>query len=89
MPEEDELGLGGGSEPEPDEPVDEFETEIRAAFPAESWTPERLMAMKEAIKICVAADQAGEYGGDAPKPPPKKGGVDLALIFGEPKKKKG
>jgi hypothetical protein len=69
------------------EPLDEFETEIRAAFPAEDWTPERVMALKEAIKICVAADQADEYGED--KPPPKKGGEALALIFGGPKKKGG
>jgi hypothetical protein len=87
MPEKEDalgLGLGGGDEAEP---TDEFETEIRAAFPAEDWTPDRVLALKEAIKICVRADQAGDYD-DAPKPPPKKGGVDLALVFGEPKKKK-
>ena len=71
---------------EPKEPLDEFGTEVSSAFPAEDWTPERLMALKEAIKICVAADTEGEYD----KPPPKKGGLDLALVFpGGPKKKSG
>ncbi len=65
-------------------PVDAFETEIRSAFPNEDWTPDRVMALKEAIKICVEADENNEYD----KPPPKKGGSGLALIFGAPKKGK-
>lgn len=74
-------------ESEVDEPTDEFETEIRAAFPAEDWSPERVMALKEAIKICVRDDKEGEYGDEA-GPPKKKGGEGLALIFGAPKKGK-
>ncbi len=77
-------GLGEDTA-EPAGPLDEFETEIRSAFPNEDWTPERVMAMKEAIKLCVAADEAGEYG---EKSPPKKGDAGLALIFGAPKKGK-
>ena len=45
------------------------------------------MALKEAIKLCVEADQAGEYS-DSPAPK-KKGPVDLAIVFGGPKKKAG
>ncbi len=67
------------------ESLDEFETEIRAAFPDNDWTPEKVMAMKEAIKICVAKDEAGGY--DDKGPPPKKGDAGLALIFEGPKKK--
>jgi hypothetical protein len=70
--------------PEESGPVDEFETEIRSAFPDEAWTPERVMAFKEAIKLCVEADEAGEYEDG---PPPKKGPSGLALILGAPKKK--
>ena len=68
--------------------LDEFATEIRAAFPDEDWTPNRLTAMKEAIKICVKADDGGAYDEEGGEPPPPKGGSGLALIFG-PKKKKG
>lgn len=75
------MGLG-----EESGPLDEFETEIRAAFPDNDWTPERVMAMKEAIRLCLEEDQAGGYD----KPPPKKGdGADLAIVFGGPPKKKG
>lgn len=75
--------MGADDEPS-SEPVDEFETEVRSAFPKEDWTPERVMAFKEAIKLCLESDQAGDYGD---RPPPKKGGSGLALIFEGPKKK--
>lgn len=75
-----------GSDSEMDSgPMDEFETEIRSAFPDNDWTPERVMAMKEAIRLCMEKDEAGGY--DEEKPPPKKGGSGLALIFEGPKKK--
>jgi hypothetical protein len=78
--------MGLGEEAEPTEPLDEFGTEVSSAFPAEEWTPSRLMALKEAIKLCVESDKAGEYDDG----PPKKGGdTGLALIFGGPKKKAG
>lgn len=79
---DDEMGLGGE---EPSGPIDEFETEARAAFPEKEWTPEQVMAFKEAIRLCLEQDQAGGYE----KPPPKKGDVDLAVVFGGPEKKKG
>ena len=85
MPKPD-MPMMGYDEEDGAEPLDEFETELRAALPNEDWTPERVMAMKEAIKICVAQDREGEYGEDKPK---KKGGEALALIFGGPKKKGG
>jgi hypothetical protein len=70
---------------EPSGPLDEFETEIRAAFPDNDWTPDRVMAMKEAIRLCLEQDKEGGYDD---KPPPKKGGdAGLALIFEGPKKK--
>ena len=89
---EEDAPLGEGPPPkfglgdeEPSGPLDEFETEIRAAFPDNDWTPERVMAMKEAIRLCVEKDAAGGYG----KPPPKKGdGPDLAIVFGEAEKKR-
>lgn len=80
------LGLGELEDAEPKEPLDEFGTEVSSAFPAEDWTPERLMALKEAIKLCLESDKAGEYGPE----PKKKGPIDLALVFpGGPKKKAG
>jgi hypothetical protein len=73
--------MGGESEP-----LDEFETFASKAWPDMAGDSERIMAAKEAIKICLEADQAGDYGD---KPPPKKGGSGLALIFEGPKKKGG
>ncbi len=68
-----------------DEPADDFETFAAKAWPDLAGDPERLMAAKEAIKICLEADSKGEYDEG---PPPKKGGSGLALIFGAPKKGK-
>ena len=79
-----DMGLGGEAEPESG-PVDAFETEIRAAFPDNDWTPDRVMAMKEGVRLCVMKNAGGEYDDE---PPPKKGEGGLALIFGEPKKKR-
>ena len=66
---------------------DAFASAIADAFPMEEWTPERTSALKEAIRLCVKKDM-GE-GGEPPSGPPKKGGIDLALILGGPKKKAG
>lgn len=67
---------------EPEETSDEYGEDfgeaIREAFPDNKWTPDRLAAMKEAIRLCVEKDTA---------PPPKPG--SLALIFGNGGKKKG
>lgn len=79
LAEEMDAGLDSG-------PLDAFETEARAAFPEKEWTPEQVMAFKEAIKICLEQDQAGEYE-KPPAGPPKKG-PDLAIVFGGPEKKK-
>lgn len=76
--------MGGDSS----EPIDEFETEARAAFPNEDWTPERVMAFKEAIKLCLEADQAGDYGGKPSGPPKKPGGLALLIAEGPKKKEK-
>lgn len=64
---------------------DAFASALADAFPMEEWTPERTAALKEAIRLCVQKDTAGE----PPAGPPKKGGIDLALILGGPKKKAG
>ncbi|HEX6275787.1 MAG TPA: hypothetical protein VFZ53_22250 [Polyangiaceae bacterium] len=86
MAASDDMGLGGE---EPTEPMDEFETEIRAAFPDNDWSPDRVMAMKEAIRLCLEEDKSGGYDDEKPAGPPAKGGSGLALIFGGPKKKGG
>ena len=89
----EEPGMGmmdmGGDEPPESGPMDDFETEIRSAFPDNDWTPDRVMAMKEAIRLCLEEDQAGGYEDEKPSGPPKKGGAGLALIFEGPKKKGG
>ena len=81
------MDMGDDESPESESgPMDEFETEARAAFPDEQWTPERVMAFKEAIRLCLEKDEAGGYD---EKPPAKGSGEGLALIFGGPKKKAG
>ena len=81
-----DMGMGLGDE-ESSGPMDPFETEIRAAFPDNDWSPDRVMAMKEAIKLCLEEDKGGGY--DEPAKPPKKGGDALALVFEGPRSKKG
>lgn len=79
---------GGMDEPEPaDDPSeesDEFAQAASEAFPDEDWTPDRLAALKEAIRICASADyksdDADVGGGDEGK----KG--LMALLFAKPKK---
>lgn len=64
--------------------LDDFGMAITEAFPDNDWTPDRLAAMKEAIRLCYEEDKApesGKGGGD-------KGKGGLALIFGAPEKKK-
>lgn len=62
---------------------DEFATAVREAFPDSEWDEDRLAAFKEAIRICVQNDEGGS------EPKPKGKGVDLAIVFGGPKRKKG
>ena len=84
MPDEEEdIGLSAP------EPVDEFERFAAKAWPDMAGDSERMMAAKEAIKICLESDQAGDYGGSEGAPKPKKGGIDLAVVFPGPKKKAG
>lgn len=64
---------------------DAFASAIADAFPGEEWDEGRVAAMKEAIRLCMQKDEAPEGG----PPAPKKGGLDLALVFGGPKKKAG
>lgn len=85
----DKPGYGGGGmmdmmSSESDEPLDDFGMAITEAFPDNDWNPERLAAMKEAIRLCVEKDEAGEYDEDEKS----KGKGGLALIFGAPEKKK-
>jgi hypothetical protein len=54
----------------------------------EEWTPERTAALKEAIRLCAKKDMGGPDMGP-PSGPPKKGGIDLAILLGGPKKKAG
>ena len=85
---------GAADEPMDDMPMDEsagFEPkddEERAyvdAFPEKTWDEESMAAMKEGVRLCVMKNAGGEYDDE---PPPKKGEGGLALIFGEPKKKR-
>lgn len=63
----------------------DFRSAIEAAFPAEEWDDDRLAAMKDAIKLCLEADEA-----EADEPPEDdgKGKSLLAIAFGAPKKKR-
>jgi hypothetical protein len=67
---------------------DAFASAIADAFPMEEWTPERTAALKEAIRLCAKKDM-GESDMGPPSGPPKKGGIDLAILLGGPKKKAG
>ncbi len=82
MSDEPDADETGGA---PDADLDDFGHAISEAFPDNDWTPEKLDAMKEAIRICLEKDEAGGYkgGSDMEKP----GG--LALVFGGEGKKKG
>lgn len=65
------------------EPKDEFEREAKDFLDDTKPMGERLLALKEAIKICSEEDYAAESA-DGPE---KKSGSGLALVFGAPKKK--
>ena len=77
---DEDMGLGGE---EADEPVDEFERFASKAWPDMAGDTERLMAAKEAIRVCVERDLEGGYDEPAPKGKPD----GIALILGAPKKK--
>ena len=53
-------GKGGSSKGEPSS-SDDFESAAVDAFPELEGKPERIAALKQAIKACVEADEAGEY----------------------------
>lgn len=74
-------GLGGpmGSADEPFEPADEFEREAVDFLDESMPMASRMMALKEAIRLCVEQDKAGGY-----EKPPAEG---LALVFGDKEKK--
>ncbi len=90
-----DMGMGGDmggdlppAEPDADdmggdayEPKDEFEREAMDAFDDTKPMAERMMAFKEAIRICAEKDYGSDEG------PEKKSGSGLALVFGAPKKK--
>ena len=92
-----DMGMGGDlggdlppAEPDADdmggdayEPKDEFEREAMDAFDDTKPMADRMMALKEAIKICSEED----YGSSSEKPAGKKPGLDVVLAFGGPKKK--
>lgn len=83
--EDEGLGLGLGDE-KSSGPTEPFEIEATVALDPKAPMADRLMALKEAIKLCLEQDLEGGYD----KPPPKKGdGADLAIVFGGPPKKKG
>lgn len=75
--------LGGemGGADEPFEPKDEFEREAMDFMDEEMPMASRMMALREAIKLCTASDYGAKPGG-AEKPP-----AGLALVFGGKEKK--
>lgn len=78
----DPLGGPMGSAEEPFEPADEFEREAVDFLDESMPMASRMMALREAIKLCVEQDKAGGY--DKPGAAPAEG---LALVFGDKEKK--
>lgn len=58
--------------------MDDFAAALAEAFPNEEWTPDRLSALKEAVRLCADGD-ADELDYDEPAP---EGESDLSLVFG-------
>lgn len=79
-----DMGAGMPDEPAAYEPKDDEERAYMEAFPDLDET--RMAALKEGVRLCVMKNMDGEYSEEPEKP--SKGGSGLALIFGEPKKKK-
>lgn len=85
----DKPGYGGGGmmdmmSSESDEPLDDFGMAADEALDVSLPPEQRRAALKEAIRLCVEKDEAGEYDEDEKS----KGKGGLALIFGAPEKKK-
>ena len=74
--------FNGGSDEDksesPEGPDDDFTAAIKEAMPDADWTPERVDAMRSAIRFCIESDYE-----DKPKEPGKDRS-GLALIFGGP-----
>ena len=86
MDEPDADEIGGLSDSDTDdfgayEPKDEFEREAKDFLDDTKPMGERLMALKEAIRICSEKDYGSSSSGSGDK------GGGLAMIFGAPKKK--
>ena len=89
MDEEPMDDMDMGSESEAFEPKDDEERAYVDAFPEKTFTEDTMAALKEAVRLCVEKNMAGEYdSGPSEEKPSGKGGGGLALIFGEPKKKR-
>ncbi len=82
----DDMGMGD-SEPSGFEPKDDEERAAVEAFPEKTFDENSMAALKEFVRLCAEKAVGGGYSDDDEKPP-SKGGSGLALIFGEPKKKK-
>lgn len=84
----DDMGMGASMPEEPAayEPKDDEEEAFVEAFPDNAWNEERMAAFKEGIRLCFERHSKGEYGPEEKPSGGDKGG--LALIFGEPKKKR-
>jgi hypothetical protein len=59
---------------------DEFDMEAKVALDPDAPMGDRMMALKEAIKLCMKEDY-GDKGGKT------KGVPDLMMILGKPKKR--
>lgn len=78
----------GSDESEGSGEKDDFTRAVEEAFPDDDWTPERVSALKEAIRICYEEDESKEDMPESSEPAHKGKGIDLAVVFGGPKGKK-
>jgi len=67
---------------------DDFTRAAEEAFPDNDWTPEKISAFKEAMRICYDEYEGTEDMSGAGESPHKGKGMELALVFGGGKGKK-
>ena len=92
------MGMMGGDDPDADDKMgehgpDDEETRELTDFMDESLpTEQRMQALQEAIRLCVEKHVkpdalSGASYSSSDSGPAKKPGIDIAMVFGGPKKK--
>jgi hypothetical protein len=84
----DDMPMGDMPTTEAYEPDDDESRAFVEAFPDNAWDEDKMAAFKEGIRLCFERHSAGDYGGESEKPSGKGGDPGIALLFGEPKKKR-